>query len=347
MIILFDHPEPALLVHGGMLTIIRQTKAALEALGCQVDYLRWWDETQRADILHYFGRMPPYLLRVAQAKGIKVVLGELLAVQGSRPEWQLWCQRQTTRLLRTFMPVQFTAAFRWESPRLADAHMACTPWEAHLLHYLFGAPKERIHVIPNGVESAFLQSTPAARGQWLICTATITERKRVVELAEAAVQARTPLWIVGKAYSDSDAYARQFFELVRAHPQILRFEGPIADRLKLAQAYRESRGFVLLSSSESLSLSALEAAACECPLLLADLPWAKTVFKQHASYCPITNSTHLTAQVLRRFYEAAPQLPAPPKPPSWIDVAKQVKAVYEMLLKDARQAGRMTGGQHA
>ncbi|MGD0262791.1 MAG: glycosyltransferase [Verrucomicrobiota bacterium] len=332
MTILFDHPEPALLVHGGMLIQIRQTKAALEALGCQVDYLRWWDETQRADILHYFGRMPPHLLRLAQAKGIKVVLGELFAVQGSRPEWQLWWQRQTIRLLRTFMPVKFTAAFRWEALRLADAHMALTSWEARLLNYLFETPKEKIHVVPNGVEDAFLQSRPATRGPWLVCTATITERKRVLQLAQAAVRAQTPLWIIGKSYSDSDAYAREFLKLVKAHPQLLRFEGPIADRIKLAQVYRESRGFVLLSSSESLSLSALEAAACECPLLLADLPWARTVFQKHASYCPATNSTQLTARVLRQFYEAAPRLPAPPKPLSWIEVAKQVKAVYETLL---------------
>jgi glycosyltransferase involved in cell wall biosynthesis len=332
MIILFDNPEPALLTHGGMLIQIGQTKAALEALGCQVDYLRWWDETQRADILHCFGRMPPHLVRLAQAKGIKVVLGELFAVQGSRSEWRLWWQRQTIRLLRTFLPGEFMAPFRWEALRLADAHVALTPWEARLLNYLFETPKEKIHVIPNGVEGAFLESRPATRGQWLVCAATVTERKRVLELAQAAVQAQTPLWIIGKSYSDSDAYAREFFQLVKAQPQILRFEGPIADRIKLAQAYREGRGFVLLSASESLSLSALEAAACECPLLLADLPWARTVFHERASYCPVTRSTQLTARVLRQFYEAAPHLPAPPKPLSWLEVAKQVKAVYETLL---------------
>jgi glycosyltransferase involved in cell wall biosynthesis len=336
MIILFDHPEPALLAQGGMLIQIRQTKAALEALGCQVDYLRWWDETQRADILHYFGRMPPHLLRLAQAKGIKVVLGELLTGPGSRTEWHLWWQRQAIRLLRSLMVGKFTTAFRWESHRLADALVALTSWEAHLLNYLFEAPKEKIHVIPNGVESAFLDSMPATRGRWLVCTGTITERKRVLELAEAAVQAQTPLWIIGKAHFDSDAYAQQVFKLVKTHPQMLRFEGPIADRPKLAQIYRESRGFVLLSSSESLSLSALEAAACECPLLLADLPWARTVFQEHASYCPITRSTQITARVLRQFYDAAPRLPAPPKPLSWIEVAKQVKAVYETLLTPPR-----------
>ena len=336
MTILFDHPEPALLAHGGMLIQIKQTKAALEALGCQVDYVRWWDETQRADILHYFGRLPAHLLRIARAKGIKVVLGELLTGQGSRPAWQLWCQRQTMRLLRTVMPARLTQSLRWESHRLADATVALTAWEAHLLNYLFGAPKEKIHVIPNGVERVFLQSAPAQRGQWLVCTATITERKRVLELARAAVQARTPLWIIGQAFSESDAYAREFLELARAHPQTLRFEGPIADRTRLALAYRESRGFVLLSACESLSLSALEAAACECPLLLSDLPWARTIFKERASYCPVPDSTQLTARVLRQFYEAAPQLPAPPKPLSWMEVAKQVKALYETLLAAPR-----------
>ncbi len=336
MIILFDHPEPALLAHGGMLIQIRQTKAALEALGCQVDYLRWWDETQRADILHYFGRLPPHLLRLAQAKGIKVVLGELLTGPGSRTKGHLWWQRQSIRLLRSLSAGRFTTAFRWESHQLADALVALTSWEAHLLNYLFDAPKEKIHVIPNGVEGAFLDSKPATRGQWLVCTATITERKRVLELAEAAVRAQTPLWIIGKSHFDSDPYAQQFVELVKTHPQILRFEGPIADRPRLAQVYRESRGFVLLSSSESLSLSALEAAACECPLLLADLPWARTVFREHASYCPITGSTQVAARVLRQFYDAAPQLPAPPKPLSWLAAAKQVKAVYETLLTNPR-----------
>jgi len=336
MIILFDHPEPALLAHGGLLTQIKQTKAALEALGCQVDYVRWWDETQRADVLHFFGRMPSHLVRIAQAKGIKVVLGELLTEQGSRPAWQLWGQRQTTRLLRTLLPARLTQSFRWESHRLADAHVALTAWEAHLFNYLFDAPKDRIHVIPNGVDRAYLDSTPAKRGPWLVCTATITERKRVLELAQAAFQAQTPLWIIGKAFSDADTYAREFLELVKTHPQTLRFEGPLADRVKLAQAYRESRGFVLLSSCESLSLSALEAAACECPLLLSDLPWARTVFQEHASYCPVASSTSLTAPVLRRFYDTAPQLPAPPKPLSWMEVAKQVKALYETLLAAPR-----------
>ena len=148
MIVLFDHAEPALLVHGGRLTQIQQTKAALEALGCQVDYLRWWDETQRADILHYFGRMPPSLLRAAQAKGIKVVLGGIIrgARLASRVAVVVGSAKPRGGCGR-LLPGRFTAAFRWEAHRLADAHIVLTPWEAHVLNRLYQAPKEKIHVI--------------------------------------------------------------------------------------------------------------------------------------------------------------------------------------------------------
>ena len=201
---------------------------------------------------------------------------------------------------------------------------------------LYGAPPGRIHVVPNGVEEVFLNSSPAKRGPWLVCTATITERKRVLELAQAAVRAQTPLWIIGKPYSETDAYAQRFLAFARAYPQILRYEGPIQDRARLAQVYREARGFVLLSAMESLSLSALEAAACECPLLLSRLPWATTVFRENACYCPLGLSAHRTAGFLRQFYDAAPGLKPPPRPLTWLEVGRQLKHLYEGLLGRAK-----------
>ena len=201
---------------------------------------------------------------------------------------------------------------------------------------LFGAPPGKIRVIPNGVEELFLQCLPSPRGPWLVCTATITERKRILELAEAAIRAQTPLWVIGKAYAENDPYARRFFQLARNNPKLIRFEGEITDRARMAAAYREARGFVLLSAMESLSLSALEAAACECPLLLSDLPWARTAFGENASYCPVTPEVAVTAGALRKFYEAAPDLSPPPKPVAWLEVGRQLKSLYESLLKTSR-----------
>jgi glycosyltransferase involved in cell wall biosynthesis len=331
MKVLFDHHLPFSLAHGGFARQLAQTKTALEQAGVQTDYLRWWDDAQRGDLIHFAGRPAADYIAFAHGQGCKVVVAELLTATGSRSRAELAAQRMCIRVCRRILPGMFTARLAWDAYRLADACVANTGWEAHLMNYLFGAPKERVHVVPNGVEEIFLNSAPAARGPWLVCAATITERKRVLELAGAAVVARTPLWMIGKPYSDSDPYAQKFFALAKQQPQMIRYEGAIQDRARLARIYREARGFVLLSAMETRSLAAEEAAACECPLLLSDLPWARSTFGGHASYCPPANPG-ATAVFLKKFYDAAPALNPPPKPASWSEVARQLKAVYELAL---------------
>jgi glycosyltransferase involved in cell wall biosynthesis len=340
MKVLFDCHFPFMLAHGGMQIQIEQTMAALGKLGVSVEPLRWWDGNQTGDVLHHFGRMSTPLLVTAQQNGMKVIVAELLTEQGSRSPRRIKLQKILRHLMLVILPRRRVALYNWDCYCLADACLLLTAWEAFLLKELYGAPPARIHVVPNGVEEVFLNSQPATRGPWLVCTATITERKRVLELAEAAVRAHTPLWIIGKPYSESDAYARRFSTLAQAHPHTLRYEGPIEDRAKLARVYREARGFVLLSAMESLSLSALEAAACECPLLLSRLPWATTVFRESACYCPIGLSAARTAVFLRQFYDAAPGLKPPPRPLTWLEVGQQLKRLYETLLGTSRSIHR-------
>jgi glycosyltransferase involved in cell wall biosynthesis len=113
--------------------------------------------------------------------------------------------------------------------------------------------------------------------------------------------------VIGKTCAESDPYAQRFFALSQQHPQIVRHDGALLDWSQLAGIYREARGFVLPSTMASLSLSALEAAACDCPLLLTDLPWARSTFGEHAMCCPIV-SPERTAEYLRIFYDQAPSL---------------------------------------
>lgn len=315
---------------------IEQTKAGLEGIGVETEYLRWWDDKQNGNVLHHFGRYPADFIRQAQEKGMKVVMAELLTGPGSRSPGRIRIQKIVQRIMARTFPRGQVAAYSWDSYQLADALVALTKWEATLMGELYGAPASKTHVVPNGVEEAFLNSKPATRGKWLICTATITERKRVLELVEAAARAQTPLWVIGKPYGESDPYAKRFLGLAAAQPNTLRYEGPIHDRATLARVYREARGFVLLSTMESLSLSALEAAACECPLLLSDLPWARGTFGENASYCKVPASAARTAEVLRKFYDAAPTLKCPPRPLSWREVCQQLKSLYEELLKTSR-----------
>jgi glycosyltransferase involved in cell wall biosynthesis len=321
-----------MLAHGGQAIQIHRTMASLQEIGVEVEPLRWWDENQKCDLIHYFGRMPADQIRFAHQKKIKIVLAELLTGQGS----QNYAQRLVRRVFRwgseNLAPRGFANAFNWEPYQLADGFIANTPWEKYLMQYKFDADAGKIHVVPNGVEDVFFQSPKTVRGPWLVCAATITERKRVLELAQAAVAARTPVWIIGKPYAENDPYALNFLALAKKNPELIRYEGAIGDRSQLAQIYRAARGFVLLSTMETLSLSAGEASACECPLLLSDLPWARYTFEGTATYCPVTDSTATTAAELRKFYDAAPTLPCPLRPPTWPDVARQFKLAYEKVL---------------
>ena len=333
--VLFDHDTPYFLAHGGFQIQIDQTIAAVRANGIDAEHLRWWDEAQQADIIHYFKRPLPHEVEFAHAKGIKVVVAQLFTSVGSRPPWKLALQKNVFALGRKVLRGEARFRLGWDTLLQADACVTGTRLEGGLLTSIYGVDPKRVHIVPNGIEDLFLHSPPAERGPWLICTATITERKRVLELARAAVHATTPVWIIGKPYSESDPYAQQFLTVARANPEVIRFEGPISDRAKLAQAYRAARGFVLLSDRETLSLSTFEATACECPLLLSDLPWARETFGANAKYCPIAG-VERTAACLREFYDQAPALKPPPKPKSWRAIGAQLKTIYETLLSASR-----------
>ena len=333
MKVLFDCHTPFILAHGGAQVQIEQTMAALGKLGVSAEPLRWWDDAQSGDVLHHFARIPTHLQRLAKEKGMKVVMSAFMSGLGARPAWQRFLQKLALRAIRPVAPRRLRDLFGWDSYRLLDAIIAMTPYESALLTGIHGAPPSRVHVVPNGVEEVFLESQPVPRGRWLVCTATITELKGVLKLAQMAVQAETPVWIIGKAYSDADEYARSFVDYARQNSDVVRYEGPITDRKQLARIYREARGFVLLSQWESLSLSALEAAACQCPLLLSDLRWAHDAFQHRAVYCAVNGSMSASAAILRRFYDAAPNLEPPPVPASWLEVAGQIKSIYESTLK--------------
>jgi glycosyltransferase involved in cell wall biosynthesis len=276
MKILFDHPWPFALAHGGFQIQIEQTKAALDQLGVEVEHTRWWDESQTGDIVHYFGRPTAGYVDFAHAKNRKVVVAELHSGMGSRSGTARALQKTTMALSRVLLPKTFLSRLAWETYHIADAFVALTEWEARIMREMFGADPAKVHVVPNGIEAIFFRQHVG--GDYLICTAAIHPRKRIVELAQAAARAHVPVWIIGKPYAEADAYYQRFLALQQENPIWIHYEGPVEDRGRLAEIYSGARGFVLLSTQESLSLSALEATAGGCPLLLSDLPWARTVF---------------------------------------------------------------------
>ena len=331
MKVLIDHNEPFLLAHGGLQLQIERTKSALEDVGVEVAYLRWWDDAQRGDLIHFFGRANPSHIDFAHGKGIKYVMQELLTSQGSRSVTHLRLQAATNRLLRKALPSNYRLPLRWDSYQKADAIIAITDWEAWIMRELLDAPPQRIRVVPNAVADVLFRRDAKPSGEHLICIATITERKRVLELAQAAIIAETPLKVVGNPYSQNDPYFLRFLDAVRGSKGIVEYLGPIHEPGVLATHLHAARGFVLPSTMETQSLAALEATAAGLPLLLSDLPWAHATFGSNATYLPLCSGA-LFVDHLKTFFDTAPRLHAAPKPPTWQDIADKLLNIYQSLM---------------
>jgi len=331
MRVAFDCHVPFFLAHGGMQVQIEQTMRSLRKIGVEATPMPWWDESFSPQVIHFFGKPSLSYAGWARQKNIRLVVADLLTAQGSRnllqrAPFRLLC------LLDQFCRGKIRQRLGWSIYDAADCCICLTPWEASLVRNMYGARHARIEVVPNGVEEVFLQAPNApTRENHLVTTLTITQRKRVLELVEAAALAQVKVRIIGKPYQDSDPYYLRFLESVQKAQPWVQYVGSIEDRVKVAKEYQKASGFVLFSAMESQSLSALEAAACGCPLLLSDLPWARTTFGEHASYCPVMTAGK-TAPYLQHFQKNISRMPRFQHVPSWDQVCRRLVDIYQSMI---------------
>lgn len=331
MKIAIDCHVPFLLAHGGVQIQVEQTLAGLQSQGIEAFPLPWWEHRCSPDLIHFFGRPNQAYADLVRQKKIRLVVADLLTSQGSRTSLQRLPFRILS-LLDRLVGGRIRSRLGWTVYDRADCCVCLTSWEAFLIRTMYGASQARVEVVPNGVEKVFLAPRGnSPRGDHLVTTVTITPRKRVLELVEAAALAQVKVRIIGKPYQDRDPYYLRFLESVKRSQPWVDYRGPVEDRAKLAAEYNQAAGFVLLSAMESQSLSALEAAACGCPLLVSDLPWARTTFGSQASYCPITSAAK-TAAHLVAFQKNISQAPRFQNVFSWDQVCQRLADIYKSLL---------------
>jgi glycosyltransferase involved in cell wall biosynthesis len=329
MKILFDHALPFALAHGGFQIQIEQSKAALERRGLEVEYVRWWDEEQRGDIIHHFGVPSPGYQRTAQAQKIPFVITHLFSAACNRSSLQSLLRGACIRgILRIRGIKNQLNAQRYHD---ADKMVVGLDAEKRVLQTVFGVSPRTIVQVPLGLHDDFLRTTPAPRTQpCLVTTGTINEVKRSVELARMAHEAQVPILFVGKPYNPAAPYWKEFAQLI--DQRFVFHHEHVNDRAQLIELLQSSRGFVIYSRYENWCLSAHEAAACGLPLLVPDLPWSRERFGPQASYLHPRSDRDNIAR-LRAFYEACPSLPAPAiKLYSWDDVAEKLEACYRSLI---------------
>jgi glycosyltransferase involved in cell wall biosynthesis len=330
MKVLFDHSSPFFLAHGGFQIQIEQTKEALEQLGVEVEFLRWWDASQKGDIVHFFGAAPVTYIKQAREKSLRIVQTTLLTETCNRSDLRLRIQGA---IVRTFLAMPGADGIKrqlnWKSFSLCDMNVVGLEAERRALQLVYDVPPDRVSVVPLGLSPEFLTAGSAAhRGDSLICVGTITERKNTVALASMAKQSQVPILFVGKPYDVSDPYWQKFAALI--DNRWVRYHPHVENLRELIELYHGARGLVVMSLYENWCLAAHEAAACGLPLLLAPLKWAKERFGTEAHY--FSRGGKENVRTLRQFYEQARTLPAPNvKSYSWHEVGTRLKQIYADL----------------
>jgi glycosyltransferase involved in cell wall biosynthesis len=336
MKILLNCHLPFLLAHGGTQVQIEQTKAGLEQIGVEVEYLRWWDADQTGDILHQVGWLPSEMIDRARKKGWKVAITILLTETCNRSPGELFLRKLLVRsAMASPLPPKLKRRLQWQAYHLSDQMIVGLEVEARIVREGYGVPRERVAVVPLGLSQTFLQAAPASRsGTHLICTGTIGPSKNSLELAGYAAAAQVPLLFVGKPFDYGSDYWKQFEKLVDG--RVVRHLPHVGSPAELVALLQQARGYVLMSRFENWSLAAHEAAACGLPMLLPDQPWSRERFGARASYFPKPGRGS-PADALKRFYEGCPELPPPGiRLHSWVEVAEMLRTIYQQMLAPGR-----------
>lgn len=331
MKILLEHGMPFQLAHGGYQIQIEQTKRGLEEAGAEVEWMRWWDDSQTGDIIQAFSPITAAVPYHAREKKIPVVLMTLLSGLCDISPFRLRLKALQDLLFKRVPGIRGSfGTLPQQLFHLCDHNLVNICSEALMLENIYHVPSGKISVMPAGLSEAFLESAPATRqGDYLISTATITERKNSVELAQLAKAAEVPILFVGKPYHHSSPYWQQFKALI--DNRYVRYHEHVSGIDELIALLRSARGFAIKSLVETWCFSAHEAAACGLPVLLPDRKWSREIFGDQASYFASTLGDNVS--VLRDFYRRATTAAAPRiRFWSWKEIGAQHVSIYEKLL---------------
>ena len=136
--------------------------------------------------------------------------------------------------------------------RTAEAIVAVSEFTRDELTDVLGVSRDRIRVIGNGVDSVFVQSGPAAPGDYVLAVGTLEPRKNLERAVAAARLAGVEVRVVGApGWGGIDVPG---------------WVGRIDDEA-LAALYRGARCLVFPSIYEGFGIPILEAMACGTPVV--------------------------------------------------------------------------------
>ncbi len=332
-----------MMLKGGPRTQILQTKRCLEQLGVNVSLFQSWDEFKKdqIDLMHLFGANigTYHFAREIHKLGIPMVVTPIYFTRHSPPF--------VRSVLAADSIMRSVARGTWtdygivaEICRWAKAVLPNTRREARLIEKGLGICKEKITVVPNGVEARFADADPSLFSkQYGIENFVLNvghigpERKNVFRLVQALEKINVPSVIIGRI-EDND-YGRMCLDEAKKNPRLLVLDTLPNDSPLLASAYAACDVFALPSQFETPGIAALEAGLAGAKIVITKHGGTEEYFGTHAEYVEPTSwelihhgittalnkeKNHALREHIKREF-------------LWERVAEKTQEVYKLILR--------------
>jgi glycosyltransferase involved in cell wall biosynthesis len=194
--------------------------------------------------------------------------------------------------------------------RAAARVIAVSEFTARELEELLGIPRERVRVVPNGVEPVFTRTGPAADGDYVLAVGTLEPRKNLQRTIEAAKRIGVELRVVGEPGWG------------RVDPGVA-WQGRVDDA-ELARLYRGASCLVYPSYYEGFGIPVAEALACGTPVVTSRGSAMEEVAGNAAVLVDPLDVESIAAGIV----EAGSRRVDGFEPPTWDDAARSTVEVY-------------------
>jgi glycosyltransferase involved in cell wall biosynthesis len=257
----------------------------------------WWyplrlSTLDGVDVLHcptYYAPLRPRVPTVVTVHDLAVL---------RRPEW-------FPRWTRTYAPRVVPQMIR-----AATRVIAVSEFTADEVETVLHVPRERVRVVPNGVDAIFTPDGPRADGDYVLAVGTLEPRKNLRRAVEAARRLGVELRIVGdRGWGDVEPGVGWL--------------GRVGDE-ELARLYRGARCVVYPSLYEGFGIPVVEALACGTPVVTSRDSAMAEVSQGNAVLVDPEDVTSISAGIEAAVGRRVDGF----RPASWDDSAAGTLAVY-------------------
>ena len=286
----FAAPLSLAAVNGGVRTQVMQTAHHLRLLGVDVEFIHFDQQHFDYDLVHIFSASPETIGIAKQtvSAGIKLIVSPVF-----------FSNRYTSIISTTLKfekgisslgsGIRSDFGIKAEICNWANAVLPNTQSELELVRDGLKVDENKLQLIPNGVESRFINATPdlfqeefRIKDFILFVGQAGAPRKNVIQLLKTAKNLDSHVVVIGDFYDNE--YSKQCLEIASATENIILIDSLDHQSPLLESAYAACSVFCLPSIYETPGIAAMEAALAESKIVITKNGGTKEYFGNHAQY---------------------------------------------------------------